>query len=244
MVLCGNPKAQHIARRHAFFVHVSKRCTAVAICLRQPAPSRVGTIQGETILHIVMMAGRYILPRLGCAVVALLLLRSSTQAFRLSLSAPESPQQADRKDPGACSTTDLTSNRQVESPPPQPDWDGDDSGRLLGTGTSREKFLRDVVGVGAGVAAGISYEPQPAYALFGETERSRNSTLRVAVAAAAAVGPCGVRSDWFVVREYAFLVPSKKVYLVYNFDGSYDVRSFSNSIFDWTEAKIRYICSI
>lgn len=174
LVLCGNPKAQHIfARRHAtcsFFVHVSTRCTAVAVCLRQPAPSRTGKIQGGPTLHIVMMAGRYMLPWLGCAVVALLLLRSSTQAFRLSLSAAESPRQVDRKDPGACSTTYFTSNRQAESPSPQPDWDSDSSGPLLGSGTSREKFLRDVVGVGVGVGAGISYEPQPAYALFGERE--------------------------------------------------------------------------
>lgn len=134
--------------------------------------------------------------------VALLLLRSSTQAFRLSISAAESPQQVDRKDLGACSTADFTSNRQVDSPPPQPDWDGDGSGPLLDAGTSREKFLRDVVGVGVGVAAGISYEPQPAYALFGERGRSRRSTLRAASAAAAAVGDaCGVCLGWLVVLE-------------------------------------------
>ena len=137
--------------------------------------------------------------------VSLLLLRCSTQGFRLSISAAESPQQVDRKDSaGACSTTDFTSNRHVESPPPQPYADGDGSGATLDAGTSREKFLRDVVGVGVGVAAGISYEPQPAYALFGERGRSRSSTLRVVVAAAAAAAvgnACGVCFTWLAVRE-------------------------------------------
>lgn len=165
---CGNPKTQYAQPCESFFVHVSKRCTAVAVAYAYQRNLRIGTVHGETTLLSVMMTGRSILRCLGCAVVALLLLRSSTQAFRLSISPAESSQHVDRKDHCAHSTTDLTNNRQVESPPSQQDWDGGDGGPLLDAGTSREKFLRDVVGVGVGVAAGISYAPQPAFALFGE----------------------------------------------------------------------------
>ena len=114
--------------------------------------------------------------------MALLLLRSSTQAFRLSISPAESSQQVDRKDLSAHLTTDLTCSRREEFPPPQQDWDGDGDGPLLDAETSREKFLRDVAGVGVGIAAGISYDPQPAHALFGE--RGREGGAAAAAAAA------------------------------------------------------------
>lgn len=79
-------------------------------------------------------------------------------------------------------TTDLTCSRREEFPPPQQDWDGDGDGPLLDAETSREKFLRDVAGVGVGIAAGISYDPQPAHALFGE--RGREGGAAAAAAAA------------------------------------------------------------
>lgn len=48
---------------------------------------------------------------------------------------------------------------------PLGEWDDD---RRLEPGTSREGFLRNVLGVGIGVAAGMTCEVEPANALFGE----------------------------------------------------------------------------
>lgn len=44
----------------------------------------------------------------------------------------------------------------------------EDGSSRLDAGTSREGFLRNILGVGAGVAAGMSCEVEPANALFGE----------------------------------------------------------------------------
>lgn len=57
-------------------------------------------------------------------------------------------------------------DRLADIPPlPLGVWD---DGSRLEAGTSREGFLRNVIGVGIGVAAGMACEVEPASALFGE----------------------------------------------------------------------------
>lgn len=129
----------------------------------------------------------------------MLMLLQSASAFRPSAAslADGASIIVENKDLDTDLIAGIAASRQDGSQPPsarQREWE--DDGLLLDAGTSREGFLRNVVGLGAGLAAGMVCEPEPAHALFGE---SGLSSAVVGAASSPAVCASCMR---YIIRVY------------------------------------------